>query len=128
MARMNQRKTLGLSLLGVGFVAFAVVPGLHLLDHHDDHEHVGGSIVFHQHHPPARTPGPEDPHAPPPGGEDSDTHGAGTLSHLGLSTLRGDPPDPVKAPVIVEETVIVPPGNRTGRAPLVPHRARAPPI
>ena len=113
----------GFVLLSIAFGAFVAVPTLHLVDHRDDHTHVGGQPVYHHHHP-----SPSDGSHESPPEEDSRRHENGSLCHFGLLTVAAEWTDPVEAPTGIDEGPAYPPRTPFVRALHTPHQARAPPV
>lgn len=117
--RLDRLLVRGLIALAIGLGVTALAPLLHQLDHHDDHEHVGAAIVYHEHAHPH--PHPHEHETPAPEhGENSPLHGA---------LLLGDAVD--RAPRFhVVETLLVRGAFETARAPFaarIAHRLRGPP-
>lgn len=121
-----------LLLLLTWALAFLVIPGLHGVDHHNDHQHLGNGAVVparaHAHPHPHAPQAPEAPESPAP------TEAPGPLDHgAGLAHWGGALSSPKPLFLLPEPTLVAVPAaiviaERETEAPhLRLERARGPP-
>ena len=77
-------------LIGAALLAFFVVPALHLVNHQNDHIHVGSAIIrlsYLQTWRPALAPRGSKPHSNESSSNSLDHHAKGGLAHFGASVV-----------------------------------------